>query len=72
MAADRAEVSMGFTQNLGNFTSLRLDFGWASDRKDDETEEEAFKRVLDFVDERFGPALDELTSKVKGTIEKNK
>jgi hypothetical protein len=54
----KISVALGYTLNLGNFQSLRFDFGVVDSRRDDENTEQAFERVYKFVE-------DKLTEKVK-------
>lgn len=50
MTATRIEVTMGATLNTGNFQSVRVDVGVATDAREGETVKEATDRVYDFVD----------------------
>ena len=43
MAQDRVEVSLGFTRNMKNFNSLRVDVSYASDARKEETAEKVLK-----------------------------
>jgi hypothetical protein len=54
----KVNVTLGYTLNLGNFQSLRLDLGVIDSKKDGETTEQAFNRVYKFVE-------DKLTEKIK-------
>ncbi len=54
----KVSVALGYTLNLGNFQSLRFDFGVVDSKRDDENTEQAFERVYKFVE-------DKLTEKVK-------
>ena len=54
----KVNVTLGYTLNLGNFQSLRLDFGVIDSKRDGETTEQAFDRVYKFVE-------DKLTEKIK-------
>ena len=60
MENSRAKVSvaLGYTLNLGNFQSLRIDLGIEDSERDGENISEAFDRVYSFVE-------DKLTEKVK-------
>lgn len=53
----RISVALGYTLNLGNFQSLRIDLGVVDSRRDGESVDEAMKRVYKFVE-------DTLTEKV--------
>jgi hypothetical protein len=54
----KISVAIGYTLNLGNFQSLRFDFGIVDSKRDGENTEQAFERVYKFVE-------DKLTEKVK-------
>jgi len=54
----KVNVTLGYTLNLGNFQSLRLDLGVIDSKRDSETTEQAFDRVYKFVE-------DKLTEKIK-------
>lgn len=56
--ATKVSVTLGYTLNLGNFQSLRLDLGIVESRKNGETIDQAFERVYKFVE-------DKLTEKIK-------
>lgn len=51
--------SIGFTRNMGDFESLRIDMGVTDAPRGDEKVSEAFNRVKDFVE---GQLLDNLAS----------
>jgi hypothetical protein len=54
----KVNVTLGYTLNLGNFQSLRLDLGVIDSKRDGETTDQAFERVYKFVE-------DKLTAKIK-------
>ena len=54
----KVTVTLGYTLNLGNFQSLRIDLGIVESRKDGETIDQAFERVYSFVENK-------LTEKIK-------
>jgi len=54
----KISVALGYTLNLGNFQSLRFDFGIVDSKRDGENKEQAFERIYKFVE-------DKLTEKVK-------
>jgi hypothetical protein len=53
----KVSVTLGYTLNLGNFQSLRLDLGIIDSKRDGENIDQAFERVYKFVE-------DKLTSKI--------
>ena len=54
----KVSITLGYTLNLGNFQSLRLDLGVIDSKREGETTEQAFDRVYKFVE-------DKLTDKIK-------
>ena len=54
----KVNVTLGYTLNLGNFQSLRLDLGVVDSARNNETVDQAFERVYKFVE-------DKLTAKIK-------
>jgi hypothetical protein len=54
----KVSVTLGYTLNLGNFQSLRLDLGVVDNARNGETVDQAFERVYKFVE-------DKLTAKIK-------
>jgi hypothetical protein len=54
----KVNVTLGYTLNLGNFQSLRLDLGIIDGKREGETTDQAFERVYKFVE-------DKLTEKIK-------
>jgi hypothetical protein len=53
MEETKISVTLGYTQNLGNFQSLRLDLGIVDSRRDGETVDQAFERVYKFVEDKL-------------------
>lgn len=58
MEDTKVSVTLGYTLNLGNFQSLRLDLGIIDSKRDGENTDQAFERVYKFVE-------DKLTEKIK-------
>jgi hypothetical protein len=54
----KVSVTLGYTINLGNFQSLRLDLGIVDAKREGENVDQAFERVYKFVE-------DKLTEKVR-------
>jgi hypothetical protein len=46
----KVNVGLGYTLNLGNFQSLRIDLSVGDTRRDGESINEAFERVYSFVE----------------------
>lgn len=53
MEETKVKVTLGYTANLGNFESLRLDLGVVDSKRDGETTDQAFERVYKFVEEKL-------------------
>lgn len=54
----KVKVGLGYTLNLGNFQSLRVDIEVTDSKREGENTVDAFERVYEFVENR-------LTEKVK-------
>ncbi len=55
----KVNVTLGYTLNLGNFQSLRIDLGIEDSRRDGETITEAFDRVYSFVETKLTEKVNE-------------
>ena len=55
----KINVTLGYTLNLGNFQSLRIDLGIEDSRRDGETIDEAFGRVYSFVETKLTEKINE-------------
>jgi hypothetical protein len=53
MEDTKVSVTLGYTLNLGNFQSLRLDLGVVDSRRDGENTDQAFERVYKFVEDKL-------------------
>ena len=53
MEDTKVSVALGYTLNLGNFQSLRLDLGVVDSRRDGENTDQAFERVYKFVEDKL-------------------
>jgi hypothetical protein len=60
----KVSVTLGYTLNLGNFESLRVDLGVVDSRRDGENVDQAFDRVYAFVEQK----LTEKVREAKGEI----
>jgi hypothetical protein len=49
----KVSVTLGYTHNLGNFQSLRLDLGVIDSKREEESMDEAFERVYKFVENKL-------------------
>jgi hypothetical protein len=52
-------VTLGYTLNLGNFQSLRLDLGVVDSKREGENTDEAFERVYKFVEDKLTEKISE-------------
>jgi hypothetical protein len=55
----KVTVSLGYTLNLGNFQSLRIDLGVTDSKRDGENTAEAFERVYSFVETKLAEKVRE-------------
>jgi hypothetical protein len=60
----KVNVTLGYTLNLGNFQSLRLDLGVVDSKRDGETTNEAFERVYKFVEDKLTEKIQEAKSEI--------
>ena len=63
----KVTVGLGYTLNLGNFQSLRIDLSVSDSKRDGENTNDAFERVYAFVEaklaEKVKESLDEADNK---------
>jgi hypothetical protein len=62
----KVNVSLGYTLNLGNFQSLRIDLGVIDSKRDGETTSEAFERVYAFVEAKLSEKVRESQDEADG------
>jgi hypothetical protein len=55
----KVKVGLGYTLNLGNFQSLRIDLEVQDNKRDGESTSEAFERVYAFVEAKLGEKVKE-------------
>lgn len=60
----KISVTLGYTLNLGNFQSLRLDLGITDSRRNGETPDQAFERVYKFVEDKLAAKINEAKSEI--------
>ena len=60
----KVNVTLGYTLNLGNFQSLRLDLGVTDSAKNGETVDQAFERVYKFVEDKLTEKIQEAKSEI--------
>ena len=61
----KISVTLGYTLNLGNFQSLRIDIGVTDSRRDGETINDATERVYDFVEAKVAEKVAEATAEIE-------
>lgn len=60
----KVNVALGYTLNLGNFQSLRIDLGVVDSRRDGETVQDAFDRIYSFVEAKLVEKINEAKSEI--------
>jgi hypothetical protein len=60
----KVSVTLGYTLNLGNFQSLRLDLGVIDSRRDGENVDQAFERVYKFVEDKLTDKINEAKAEI--------
>ena len=60
----KVTYSLGYTLNLGNFESLRIDFGVEDDLKEGESVKDASERVYSFVEKTLVEKVKEAKSEL--------
>ena len=63
----KISVTLGYTINLGNFQSLRLDLGVVDSKRDGENSDQAFDRVYRFVEDKLTEKIKEAQSEADST-----
>ena len=61
----KVSVTLGYTLNLGNFQSLRLDLGVVDSRHNGENINQAFERVYKFVEDKLTEKIQEAQSEAE-------
>jgi hypothetical protein len=61
----KVSVTLGYTLNLGNFQSLRLDLGIVDSKRDGENTDQAFERVYKFVEDKLTAKILEAQSEAE-------
>lgn len=60
----KVTVALGYTLNVGNFQSLRIDLGIEDSRREGENIGEAFERVYEFVENKLAEKVKEASSEI--------
>lgn len=61
----KVSVGLGYTLNLGNFQSLRIDLSVTDSKRDGENVGEAFERVYKFVEDKLAEKVKEAASEIE-------
>jgi hypothetical protein len=61
----KINVTLGYTLNLGNFQSLRLDLGIIDSKRDGENVDQAFERVYKFVEDKLASKINEAKAELE-------
>jgi hypothetical protein len=62
----KVTVGLGYTLNLGNFQSLRIDISVTDNKRDGENTNEAFDRVYSFVEAKLQEKVTEAQGEIEG------
>jgi S-adenosylmethionine synthetase len=58
-------VNLGYTMNLGNFQSFRIDLGCTDQVRDSENVDQAMERVYEFVENKVIAKLEEAKKEIE-------
>ena len=61
----KVRVALGYTLNLGNFQSLRIDVEVQDSKREGENTNDAFERVYAFVEEKLSCKVREASAEVE-------
>ena len=61
----KVTVGLGYTLNLGNFQSLRIDLSVADNKREGENTAEAFERVYSFVEAKLAEKIKESAEEIE-------
>jgi uncharacterized protein YggL (DUF469 family) len=61
----KVTVGLGYTLNLGNFQSLRIDLQVQDNKREGENINEAFDRVYSFVEDKLANKVKEASAEVE-------
>ena len=62
----KVTVGLGYTLNLGNFQSLRIDLSITDNKREGENTNEAFERVYGFVETKLAEKVRESQEEADG------
>ena len=61
----KVKVNLGYTLNLGNFQSLRIDLEVQDNKREGENTNEAFERVYSFVEDKLAEKVKEASAEIE-------
>lgn len=61
----KVTVGLGYTLNLGNFQSLRIDISVSDNKRENENTNDAFERVYAFVEKKLTDKVAEAQSETE-------
>jgi hypothetical protein len=62
----KVSVGLGYTLNLGNFQSLRIDLSVTDNKREGENTNDAFERVYSFVEAKLQEKVAEAQGEIEG------
>jgi hypothetical protein len=61
----KVTVGLGYTLNLGNFQSLRIDLSITDNKREGENTNDAFERVYKFVEDKLAEKVREASQEIE-------
>ena len=61
----KVRVALGYTLNLGNFQSLRIDVEVSDNKREGENTDQAFERVYAFVEDKLSSKVKEASQEIE-------
>lgn len=61
----KVRVALGYTLNLGNFQSLRIDVEVSDNKREGENTDQAFERVYAFVEDKLSSKVNEASQEIE-------
>jgi len=62
----KVTIGLGYTLNLGNFQSLRIDLSVTDNKREGENTNDAFERVYSFVEAKLQEKVAEAQGEIEG------
>jgi hypothetical protein len=61
----RVRVALGYTLNLGNFQSLRIDLEITDSKREGENTDQAFTRIYEYVETKLSEKVQEASAELE-------